>query len=604
MRMIPPIIPPDTPSAGERHVFELFAADEAHPGWTVLHSQDIAEHRSQMEGEMDFLVVAPGLGVLVLEVKGCGELHRSGGMWYYGKDPEGDPRGPFKQCSEAMHSLRDRIAAHRRHQGGVLWQSAACFPFYSFRDASEEWHPWQVVDQGKLEQRPVGECVVAVLEQARERAAALGKSWFDAAAAAEPTHEQCDEIVRVLRPDFEFFESPKDRARRADAEIRHYTEEQFVALDQLRRNERVILSGPAGTGKTLLAIEQARRSAAAGRRVLLLCFNRPLGTWLAEQVAGGAEAPGTAAGAPGGAAAPGAGSVTALTLHEHMARVAGVHPGGEQVHDQAFWYDQLPTLALEALMDAGGSADPGAAAATSPYDELILDEGQDMLRESYLDVLDMSLAGGLEHGRFRIFGDFDHQAIYDAASLTMDDLLARCPGTAVLELLVNCRNTPRVARLVAAVQGSDDWGKVLRPDDEVDPAVRYYRDADQQCDLLVEALQELHDDGFTGPQVAVLSTHGDHHAAAADFCEVAGPPWNERLTPLVPAGEFEPDLHSGHTKYASIHRFKGLESRAVILTDIDDLAAPQSRALFCVGATRATHRLVVLAHEPLRGRLG
>ena len=123
-----------------------------------------------MQGEIDFLVVAPGLAVLALEVKGCHELHRSGGLWYYGADAAGDPRGPFKQASEAMHSLRERLAKYRAHLGGVLWQSAVCFPFLTFTDASEEWHSWQVIDAGKLEAHPIGECIVAVLAQARERA--------------------------------------------------------------------------------------------------------------------------------------------------------------------------------------------------------------------------------------------------------------------------------------------------------------------------------------------------------------------------------------------------------------------------------------------------
>ncbi len=90
----------------------------------------------------------------------------------------------------------------------------------------------------------------------------------------------------MLRPDFEFYESPKARARRLDEEIRRFTEEQFAVLDQFARNPRVIVDGSAGTGKTLLAVEQARRSASAGRRVLLLCFNRALAKWLAEEAEG------------------------------------------------------------------------------------------------------------------------------------------------------------------------------------------------------------------------------------------------------------------------------------------------------------------------------
>jgi hypothetical protein len=60
-------------------------------------------------------------------------------------------------------------------------------------------------------------------------------------------------------------------------------------------------------------------------------------------------------------------------------------------------------------------------------------------------------------------------------------------------------------------------------------------------------------------------------------------------------------LRSNKMRYASIHRFKGLEAHAVVLTDFERLEKPKDRDLFYIGATRATQRLVVLAHERLRG---
>ena len=72
-----------------------------------------------------------------------------------------------------------------------------------------------------------------------------------------------------------------------------------------------------------------------------------------------------------------------------------------------------------------------------------------------------------------------------------------------------------------------------------------------------------------------------------------------RATPRGPVV----DLKSSKTSYASVHRFKGLEARAVVLTDIERLDTPRERDLFYVGATRATQRLIVLAHESLRERL-
>src|SRR4029077_7131665 len=89
-----------------------------------------------------------------------------------------------------------------------------------------------------------------------------------------PDHQQAAAIARILRPSFEFSEKAPDRRARQQAEILRYTEEQFAALDAMEDNERVMFTGPAGTGKTVLALEAARRASNSGMKVLWLCFNR------------------------------------------------------------------------------------------------------------------------------------------------------------------------------------------------------------------------------------------------------------------------------------------------------------------------------------------
>ena len=62
------------------------------------------------------------------------------------------------------------------------------------------------------------------------------------------------------------------------------TEEQYYLLDLLGGNARCLFEGAAGTGKTLLALEFARRCSRSGDRVLLICFNRLLGDWFANEI--------------------------------------------------------------------------------------------------------------------------------------------------------------------------------------------------------------------------------------------------------------------------------------------------------------------------------
>ena len=285
--------------------------------------------------------------------------------------------------------------------------------------------------------------------------------------------------------------------------------------------------------------------------------------------------------------------------------------------------EELPGMALEALLERDDQRDL--------YDEIVLDEAQDVLRRSYLDVLDLSLRDGLAGGRWRFFGDFTWQRIYDAAALSVEEFLAppagaRGAGAAPVsamrcELRVNCRNTPRVAALACDVgHVRPGYRRVRRPDDDVEPQVRWYGDAAAQRELLEETLEELRGGGFTGPRVAVLSPWGNEHCAAAHLTDQ---PWRDRLAPLVKEpgeGEEEEEvgdwlaacipsdldavnLRSGKIRYSSIYRFKGLEAPAVVITDVESLDTPAQRSLLYVGCSRALHRLVILAHEGVRGEL-
>lgn len=436
---------------------------------------------------------------------------------------------------------------------------------------SSEWAPWQLIDQTHLGEATLAECIEAVLVQARRRAEELRKPWFARAeSGGEPTLEQRDELVRILRPDRELCGSPQARAKRVDTEIRQFTEKQFHALDRMHVNRRVIFDGPAGTGKTVLALEAARRGHAAGRRVLLLCFNSPLAAWLREQAAGVAET---------------------RTIDDYMVHVAGVPAGSPLFHEDGFWDVTLPRMAVEALLERDGEPE---------YDELVVDEAQDVLRDQFFDVLDLSLRGGMRNGMWRLFGDFEHQAIY-ADAVDLEAFCAReDEACTVYPLDENCRNSPAIAALACAGGGiADGYDRVLRTDDDGDPQVRFYATPEEQADLLRACLDELAEASFRGPQVAILSTHADDRCIARSL---TGQPWCDRIAPLVQGGPNGPvpNLRSGKTSYASIHRFKGLEARAVVLTDFDRLDRPKDRDLFYIGATRATQRLVVLAHERLR----
>ena len=209
-KMIPPTYHSNTSSKGEIEIFLRLTNDTMTKDWIVLHSLDIANHQKQISGEIDFIVIIPRKGALCLEVKACHHLERHEGQWYYGTSTIPDMRGPFKQASQAMHSIRKKLVSRDRSLSGILFWSAVIFPYIPFAVQSEEWHSWQVIDHTRFETHSIGVLLEEVLDNAHTFICEnTNKIWVPG--YAEPTARQCTLIADILRPNFEFFESPKSR---------------------------------------------------------------------------------------------------------------------------------------------------------------------------------------------------------------------------------------------------------------------------------------------------------------------------------------------------------------------------------------------------------
>jgi hypothetical protein len=197
--MIPPVAHDGTRSPGERDLFYRLRDDPATANWSVLHSLDIAHHERQRSGEADFVVIIPERGVLCLEVKAHRKVRRQDGMWIYGTSgTESDARGPFKQASEAMHSLLRRVGRREPTLSRLVFWSGVVFTSVDFRIQSEEWHDWQVIDAASIRARPISTLLLEMIGRARTHLANTPSAqWFDPE-RMDPTPAQC---TRLNRPE-------------------------------------------------------------------------------------------------------------------------------------------------------------------------------------------------------------------------------------------------------------------------------------------------------------------------------------------------------------------------------------------------------------------
>ncbi len=527
---------------GERTVFEALKTGIGAEQWHVLHSLNLSRHVYQQMGEIDFVVVLPGKGVLVLEVKGSDYVGFDGQRWIYGQGPNPltKPISPFVQAKDNMVSLRNYVGAQLSALNGMPFGYCVVLPRCGrIRHPSPEWDWFHLIGADDLAREPLPALLLKSMEAWRDnlRTSQSTARWFQ---GSLPTRQQALQVVQLLRPRFEVFEPPSARAQRRDAELKRYSEEQFGALDAMSDNPRTLFLGPAGTGKTLLAVEAARRALAERLRSQLPPNDR----------------------------------LTVNTLQGHMMDVAGLTYSPS--FDDAFWKQELPKQACDVIMlDATGQY---------VFDEVIADEAQDLVREPFLDFLDLSTRGGLRAGTLRLFGDFDKQAIYAFDKAGLEELRRRRLDHFVrYRLYANCRNPRPIAdRVTAWIKPDPGYTRVLREEGFGPPQLLPYQDLEEQVELLADALAELEKRGIALDDIVVLS------ARAKDACALRlGAPWAERLTPIE---ESQP----GKVRYTTIHKFKGLEAPVVVLTDLDAKRLKGDRGLLYVGMTRALDRLVML----------
>lgn len=248
----------------------------------------------------------------------------------------------------------------------------------------------------------------------------------------------------------------------------------------------------------------------------------------------------------------------------------------------------MPERAIEVLLEAGD---------TYASDFLIADEIQDLAIDSYLDVLDLMVKGGLSAGRVLLFGDFERQAIFENER-GRATLRERIPHLPSFKLVQNCRNLPRIGyqvNLLGRLQPG--YQRFRRQDDGIDPVLEPYSPGQDLSALLAKSIRNLKDDGFALNEIVVLSPRREDSTAATTV-----DPWLKQI--LVPADGLP--AKPGRVLYSTIHAFKGLDAPAVVVTDLDEAAIAESfDSLLYVGLTRATDRLVaIIEAATLRHAIG
>lgn len=513
----------------------------------LWHNGRVTDRRK--DAELDLLIAMPGAGFVVVEVKG-GQLSHDGVRWTQ-HSHDGSEHGvdPVTQARDAKYLLRSYVENDPRwgNRGRVRWAHAVIAPFtdipadFALPDCPRS----MIFGRNDLDELVERLAEIPLHQEPSNRI---------------PSGEDVELLAEILhgraRPQADLLGAAEERELIA-AQL---TEQQGILLQVATLIRRLEVRGGAGSGKTWLALEQARRLARSGQRVALLCYSRGLASFLSRVDAGRQRKERAA---------------YVGTFHGLGVDVWGA-PGPGFDKDGDYWDTELPA----AMVDIAHALPTG-----EKFDAVVVDEAQDFATH-WWDAVQAALKDPAGGGLY-LFSD-SGQRIFGRSGV-----LPECG--AVFSLEHNLRNTRDVFETFATMMPTR-----MRHRGGIGPKVRFVscdptasiEVADDQVDLLL-------DGGWRPEDVALLTTASRHpeHLSRLEsgLDDYWGSYWDAE-----------------QVFYGSVLGFKGLERRVVVLAINGSSDRELSRERLYVGLSRATDQLVVcgdleqiqaLAGDPLARHL-
>lgn len=553
-RMIPDIDPGKIRNRAEATVYKALK-EQLPADWVVRHHYPacLLCGACWNECEADFIVMAPGRGLMFLEVKGSEGFACEKGIWYRIKPDHSREAAdnPFEQASATKHKVTDRIAKKLGYGGKNnfpgIYGHAVVYP------------NGRIVGPLCASQDPQIMIAHADMGGLAARLENAFLQWDLAGRGASFTTEVMSFVVRLLGDDCRFVPVVAADVDADEQQIEELTLQQWKTMEALLGNPRVLVRGVAGSGKTMLATWAAARMAEAGKRVIFLCYNEELAGWLTAKY--GKES--------------GVEFIHFHSLCSRLAKGAGLrflpYAHGDEKH---FWRDVAAGMMMNAL---------DGMEATKKYDYVFVDEAQDFHASWWVPV--QCLLKDPDHGGLYLFVD-PMQMLYSNQEAQFPNI------ETTVELEENCRNTKKIVGYCRNIVAPNRMcGFDLSPlgiDPQiVDSAIAPSDRATQAKRICANLLKEE----FQPSQIAVLSpwSHDNQGSSLGLLDEVSSVPFKGTSSGLE-------DWLAGKCIHATtVKSFKGLEADCIILADVPVPGAIGfSVADLYVAASRAKHRLVII----------
>lgn len=520
-------------SDGEQIVYEALQKGLSDQ-YTVFHSFVWLgnEKQRRSEGEADFVILHPALGILAIEVKAGGIAYREGN-WIQINRHTGEEKviDPLGQAAESQH-----------HIVNLLRQRLPNLPLRPIVGRAA-WFTSVVLDR-KLPLPPSATPAILLdetnLDNPEEGLKRVFTFWKENlnAGKTELSPAQFSQVIDTLMPSFRIAPAISSIIRENNEHYVRMTNQQSAILEFLGEQPTAAIHGPAGTGKTLLAVEKARILSRLRKKTLYLCFNE----FLLE-------------------------SLRKAYPNDEYITFHNVRTLGQEILGR----EDIPIEKIVATFEE--YLDTEYDDSLWPYPNIIVDEAQD-LSDTLLEHLSylMEISGGI----FYTFYD-RNQAIMKKEPSNWIDEHADCR----LVLYRNCRNTSEIAQLISGLVPVREESYINDIHGNKPKCFAYKKGKELQS-IAANFVKDMMKNGLKIEDIAILSVHRTESNPLHEVTSLAGIPLSEKREP-------------NKVWFTSIRKFKGLEAKAVLIVDFrfSEMDIELSRRIFYVGCSRANAYLQV-----------
>lgn len=506
--------------------------------WLVLYSCAWTSQWSNrtINGEIDFIVVVPAIGILVIELKGGTVWYNGESQQWYQSIPSGPKEiNPFRQVKRGVHALRRKLSALDNMAGKrleIFHAVAVPDVKINFETVGLEIDRKVMID--RTDMNSLTERIEGIL-----RHHVGNEVWKDGIEVRTAIEEELTQSVVLRAPlslDMVLAEHYMDQL----------TEEQNSVLEALSDNNRVLIEGCAGSGKTLLALAKAIELARSGKKTLLTCYNRALAERL-KTIANGIS------------------NLHIYTFHALCEREVRAADKTLRMESEKVWTLHYP-MWLRTVMHEHPKR---------RFDAIVVDEGQDFTEIFWKALLEKCLKDE-ENGLFYIF--YDDEQRLNNSSYAVPSFPVR------YRLTRNIRNTKQIFKA---------WSKFCDTENQYVPGGPSGRNIEVLTYSTESSLFKTLDDVLRRLKV-------EEEIDLSDITVLAPLGVQDLIGKRLESGielTNKPGSHNG-VHCTTIARFKGLETPVAIMLSLDGrlerLSPEEKRARVYIGMSRAKHHLILL----------